>query len=297
MVKARPDFIVIGAMKSATSSLHTQLARQPGIFMSDLKEPCYFSDDDQYRRGHAWYVGLFRNAEPGNICGESSTHYTKLPTFPDTVTRMREYVPEVKLIYVIRHPIDRLLSHYVHEMTVQHRITLAPIEEAIALHPEMIAYGRYSMQLSPYLRTFGPDRVLLVFFEMLVSRPQKEFERICHFIGYAGAPTWSPELPPQNVSSERLRLGPWLNPIIEQPTLRAVRRILIPKSFREWVKSKYFRIESKPDLPPPLRNRLAAIFDEDLETLSSWVGFPITCETWNAVATTRIPLFQDVKIS
>jgi hypothetical protein len=84
-VNRRPNFIIIGAMKCATSTLHEQLARQPGFFMSQPKEPNFFSDDSAYARGEDWYLGLFAGTRPGDICGESSTHYTKLPTYPGTV--------------------------------------------------------------------------------------------------------------------------------------------------------------------------------------------------------------------
>ena len=117
MVIHRPDFIVVGAMKSATTTLHEQLARQPGVFMSSPKEPNFFSDDAIYARGWGWYSSLFGEAGPGVVRGESSTHYTKLPTFPRTVERMVHDLPCVKLIYVMRHPIDRLISQYVHELT------------------------------------------------------------------------------------------------------------------------------------------------------------------------------------
>ncbi len=76
-----PDFIIIGAMKSATSTLHNQLSAQPGIFMSTPKEPNFFSDDDIYNQGLSWYSGLFSDANARDICGESSTHYTKLPDY------------------------------------------------------------------------------------------------------------------------------------------------------------------------------------------------------------------------
>ncbi|HTO70120.1 MAG TPA: sulfotransferase, partial [Myxococcota bacterium] len=77
-----PDFAIIGAMKCGTSTLHEQLALRSGFFMSRPKEPNFFSDDDQYARGVGWYAGLFAGAAPGQLCGESSTHYTKLPTYP-----------------------------------------------------------------------------------------------------------------------------------------------------------------------------------------------------------------------
>ena len=88
MREPRPDFIIIGAMKCATSTLHEQLALQPGFFMSTPKEPNFFSDDDCFARGLDWYRGLFAEAPEGSIRGESSTHYTKLPTHPRTVERL-----------------------------------------------------------------------------------------------------------------------------------------------------------------------------------------------------------------
>jgi hypothetical protein len=106
-VNRQPNFITIGAMKSATSTLHEQLKQQPGFFMSEEKEPNFFSNDEIYANGLDWYSSLFSNAAPGDLCGESSTHYTKLTTYPHTVARMKAALPHVKLIYMIRHPIDR----------------------------------------------------------------------------------------------------------------------------------------------------------------------------------------------
>lgn len=116
----KPDFIIIGAMKCATSSLHTQLAQQPGIFMTTPKEPNFFSDDGQFALGLSWYKNLFSDAQSGDICGESSTHYSKLPDYPQCIQRMSFYLPTVKLIYVMRHPIDRLVSHYIHQLSLIH---------------------------------------------------------------------------------------------------------------------------------------------------------------------------------
>ena len=128
-----PDFIVIGAMKSATTTLHDQLAQQPGVFMSEPKEPNFFSNDEQYARGMAWYHGLFKDAAPDDLCGESSTHYTKLPTYPHTVERLKEAVPDAKLIYVMRHPIDRLISQYIHEWS--EGVIRVPIDKALDSPP------------------------------------------------------------------------------------------------------------------------------------------------------------------
>jgi hypothetical protein len=143
-----PNFIIIGAMKAATTSLYQQLKMQPGIFMPDLKEPNFFSDDATYSNGLDWYRQLFSKAGDAVIRGEASTHYTKLPTYPHTVDRLVKANMSCKMIYVMRDPIDRLVSQYIHEWS-QRKITVS-IDKAINEFPELIHYSRYYYQLQPY---------------------------------------------------------------------------------------------------------------------------------------------------
>ena len=124
-----PDFVIVGAMKSATSSLQEQLAAQPGIFMCTPKEPNFFSDADQYAKGISWYSGLFAEAPEESLMGEASTHYTKLPTYPGVVQRLKEHLPNARFVYVMRHPVDRLISHYIHEWSTG--VYRCSLEEAI----------------------------------------------------------------------------------------------------------------------------------------------------------------------
>ena len=214
-----PDFIVMGAMKSATSTLHEQLNEQHGFFMSEEKEPNFFSNDEIYAKGLDWYASLFANALPGDLCGESSTHYTKLPTYPHTVARMKAVLPQLKLIYMMRHPIDRLISHYLHEQ-FEWRMQM-PIEEAIDKHPELISYGCYSLQLEPFLDAYGAENILLIFFERFVVKGQEELERVCRFVGSAttaavGRRAWRPT----NVSSQRMRESHLRDTIVNAPVLQ-----------------------------------------------------------------------------
>jgi hypothetical protein len=276
-----PDFIVIGAMKCATTTLHEQLARQSGLFMSHLKEPNFFSDDDVHARGIDWYRSLFDQAEPDQLLGESSTHYTKLPTHPHTVERMVRALPRVKLIYVMRHPIDRLTSHYLHELTVG-RIANA-LEQAIDSHQELLDYGRYSMQLEPYLQAYGPGSVLPVFFDRLVGWPDEELDRIGEFLGVPGSLRWDPGLAPQNVGSERLRHSRVRDVLVRSPGLTAVRRKFIPRPWVEHIKSIWKVGIDPPHVPPRLEIRLCEVFDRDLARLGSWLGVALDCDNFREV--------------
>ncbi len=282
----RPHFMIIGAMKCATSTLHEQLALQPGIFMTDPKEPNFFSNDEEYAKGIRWYESLFATADAKDLCGESSTHYTKLPTYPHTIERIRQYAPEVKLIYVIREPIGRLVSQYIHEWS--QNIISIPLNDAIDQYPELITYSCYSMQIKPFLDVFDPAQILLVFFEKLCQDPQSELERVCDFIGYPHKPVWSFGLAEQNVSSQRMRKSVLRDLIIETPGLKQIRKGLIPQGFRDWVKG-FWMMKKKPKLSPETRAQLTTLFDEDLAILGSWLNLDLTCESFKFIATTTSP--------
>jgi hypothetical protein len=285
--RPRPDFIVIGAMKCATTTLHEQLARQPGLFMSRPKEPSFFSDDCNYSRGIEWYHSCFSGCTDEHLVGESSTHYTKLPTHPHTVARMRRWLTDVKLIYVMRHPIERLASHYLHELTVG-RVQMA-LEEAVGRLPELVAYGCYSRQLEPYLQAFGPEAVLPVFFDRLASEPDHEFERIGRFLGAREPLRWDHSLGPLNVGRQRLRTSAVRDALVGAPILSSLRRKLLPRPWAERLK-RFWRINiDPPSVPLELECRLRAVFDEDLARLGSWLGLRLDCESFHQVARTATP--------
>ena len=273
-----PDFIIIGAMKSATSSLHVQLGAQTGIFMSEPKEPNFFSDDDQYERGTSYYLGLFASAGESDLCGESSTHYTKRPDYSRTVPRMKALLPNVKLVYVMRHPVERLTSHYVHQWT--ENVIRCDINEALDLHPELIHYSRYSYQLEPYFEAFGKGSVLPVFFQAIRRQPQTELERVARFIGHRGRVSWKPDLGEQNVSARRFRRFRGYELIVDSPPMVFLRRTLVPQSVRDAVKARLTMTE-KPALSASNIARLESIFDDDLRVLSSWLGVHLTCRNFD----------------
>lgn len=279
-MKLGPNFIIVGAMKCATSTLHEQLNHQQGIFMTHLKEPNFFSNDEVFAKGLPWYRSLFEAAGTDDLCGESSTHYTKLPTYPETIHRICEHFPNVKVIYVMRHPIDRLVSQYIHEWS--QRVVDVDINQAVETFPELISYSQYSMQLQPYIENFGFSRVLPVFFERLFKYPQSELERICSFLDYPYEPQWTENINPQNVSRERMRKSAWRDFIVDQPVLAALRRQLVPKEFRTWVRGLW-TIKKKPELSQQNIAYLKSVFDQDLSTLGSYIGLPLSCDSFKQV--------------
>lgn len=281
-----PDFIIIGAMKCATSSLHEQLAQQPGFYMSEPKEPNFFSNDEIYDQGMDWYLSLFQDASETALKGESSTHYTKLPTYPKTIERLSAAFPGVKLIYIMRHPIDRLISQYIHEWT--QKIISVEINQAIGQYPELIQYSLYSLQLKPYLETFGPENILPVFFERLyhADYSQSELERICQFLGYDQTPAWR-DLDAQNVSSERLRQDALFKFLDKTPAIQFLRRKFIPKTWRDSVR-RLWTLKKKPEISADLRQQLTMEFNQDLAILGQWLGMEINCDNFKTVVRSEV---------
>ena len=277
----KPDFIIIGAMKCATSSLHTQLAHQSGIFMTSPKEPNFFSDDPQYARGLSWYEALFKDAQFGELCGESSTHYTKLPDYPQCVERLSTYAPHVKLIYVMRHPIDRLVSHYIHQWS--QNVFSCEINQAVDQYEELVSYGCYARQLEPYIQAYGKENILPVFFEAVKARPQRELEKIARFIGYTQSVTWHEDLALQNVSNKRIKHFWGYDLLVESKIMTLLRRHLIPQFIRDRIKNN-LTMQNRPALDEMNIKKLTAIFDGDLKTLGSWLGIELNCGNFATLA-------------
>ncbi|MGE0181552.1 MAG: sulfotransferase [Parvularculaceae bacterium] len=268
-----PDFVIIGAMKCGTSTLHAQLSRQPQFFMSEPKEPNFFSDDAVYAKGEAWYRGLFANAPQGAIKGESSTHYTKLPTYPHTVERLAALIPDANFIYVMRDPVDRLISHYIHEWT--QGVITCPIDEAIEKHPELVDYSRYAYQLEPWVRRFGETRILPVVFEKMTKEPDAELKRVAAFLGAEGDVAWKDDLEAQNVSAERIRKFPGYSLIVDNPVATFLRRTLVPQRLRDRVKSN-LQMRERPTLSEGRHAALNEIFERDLAALEPLIGARMT---------------------
>ncbi|WP_298976340.1 sulfotransferase [uncultured Roseobacter sp.] len=261
-----PDFLIIGAMKSGTTTLQAQLAAQAGIFMTTPKEPNYFSDDDVFAKGTGWYQTLFDAAAPGDIKGEASTHYTKLPTYPQTVTRLADMVSAPKLIYVIRDPVARAVSHYIHEWS-EGRMGDDPVA-AFADHPELVAYSQYPMQLAPFIARFGLDAILLTSLEELTRDPDGVLSRIGPHIGSTTPLIWDHGLGAQNVSSERFRRLPLHRLLVANPVARALRRNLVPAGLRAKIR-KARTHGDRPELPQSLRRELEQRFAPDRAALAA----------------------------
>jgi hypothetical protein len=279
-----PSFIIIGAMKCGTSTLHEQLAMQPGVTMSVPKEPCFFSDDEIFQRGSEWYAGCFAHAAADSILGESSTHYTKRTVYPRTVERIRSLCsPTPRFVYVMRHPIDRAQSQFVHEWTMR-RIN-ANWHRALEQAPDIVANSLYTFQLRSWLEAFGRDRVLPVFLERLRVAPDEELRRVARFVGVTKPEAWRNDIVDQNISSNRIRRSRVRNWAGSVPLLQFARGF-IPESIVKRLKSRW-KMSSAPPIPSDLSQRLQDRFDEDLAQLGVWLNRDLSCDNFKDAVVER----------
>lgn len=193
-----PDFIVIGAMKSGTSSLYQWLGQQPEFELPPMKEPHFFSRDEVWQRGQPWYLDLFPEA-PGKLVGEASTTYTNPDHCQEAAARMASVVPDARLVYVLRQPVERMRSHYRH--AVLRGEERRPLAEVLS-DPDnrYLQRSLYHHCLAPYLKVFDHSQICVVRFEDLVSDGAPAWPVV---LGHLGLPPRPRPAEAYNVSAQK----------------------------------------------------------------------------------------------
>jgi hypothetical protein len=176
-----PTFLVIGAMKSGTTSLYRYLQAHPDVYMSEQKELNYFTEGQNWENGVAWYEAQFAGAGNVSAIGEASTNYTKFPQFPGVPERIAELLPDARLIYIMRNPIERVRSAYLHAVIKGNESR--PIERAIHESPQYVDTSRYAMQIDRYLEHFPREQLLILTADDLQGRREQTMQQVFRFIG------------------------------------------------------------------------------------------------------------------
>jgi hypothetical protein len=261
-----PDFLVIGAMRSGTSSLARYLRAHPSICLATQKEVHFF--DRNFDRGIEWYTRHFPCSHAGHLTGEATQTYL---FDQDALDRMASVVPDARIIIILRHPIDRAYSHY----WLNRSRGREPLEFAAAIEAEAqrvgngglnerfwysyLGRGRYARQLVAVTQRYPRDRLSVHLFEELRDSPAATYRSICRFLGI------EPEFRPPN-------LGTVVNPYVTFRSLRvrALSRRL-PAPLSRAVGGLNTRVGAYPPMDVALRRQLIAGFEEEIATLESWL--------------------------
>lgn len=230
-----PDFLIIGAMKAGTTTLYRDLSAHPGIYLPEEKEPetllRFGNDDAAIIRD---YKSLLGRAPEGSLTGEASTGYTKRPMNEGVAERARRICgPKLRMIYLTRDPIKRIVSHYMHDIGQGYLDT--SFDDAVRHNSRFVDISRYEWQIAPWRECFGDDAILRLRFEEYIRNRAATVRAVCHFLGIDPAATPEPAVQEAFNASNR-------KPIAASTLSRG------------FINSRFYQRTLKPSLPKSLRD-------------------------------------------
>ena len=272
MNRPGPTFLGIGAQRAGTTTLHRALAGHPQVFLPvRRKELHYF--DQYYERGEDWYRAFFKGAgkQPGMVAaGEITPRYLYDPRVP---ARIHAFDPDLKLIAILRNPVDRAFSQY--QFAIRDFHERRPFARYAAEEEDVIGRGAYAQQLARYFERFDRDRILVLIFEEVMPRPDWLDRELCRFLGIepghmanAGRP-WEAENAAYRVrhaaAFARLRRwGVWCRARGLDQVVNAAKAA--------GLKERFGRGDPLPELDPTMRAELEARYAEDTAQLAGLLG-------------------------
>ncbi len=273
-----PNLIVIGGAKCGTTSLHYYLSLHPEISMSQPKELNFFVEEENWPKGLAWYASHFEDATT-RVRGESSPHYTRYPVIRGVVARMHALIPDAKLIYILRDPMERLISQYVDDSSA---FTSGAVPDPWALlwPPErspFVAPSLQCLQLEQYLSCYDESQVLLLTAADLGRQRAATMRKVFRFLEVD-----------ESFSSEKFSIEHNPRAIKRQPTrahlmvkrfLRIRPGRLLPECLglfaHHWILKASAPPVVAPTFAPDLEARLLEVFHKDAERLRRVTGMKL----------------------
>jgi hypothetical protein len=263
---------VIGAAKCGTTSLHEYLDLHPEVSMSDEKELNFFVADKSWGKGIDWYRQQFADTP---VRGESSPAYTAYPLLPGVPERMAETIPDARLVYLVRDPLDRIVSHYVHR-TVNWP-EMGSLEDALGdahVREWLVTPSYYWRQLEQYLRHFSEDRILVLDSDELRANRNDVLRRVFDFVGVDpsfGTPEFERAHNAATGRMRRTRTGNLLSSALTR-TFGTERAQALRERAPSALKSPFRSETEAPFLGQAQRDELVAELAPDVERLRAETG-------------------------
>jgi hypothetical protein len=267
-----PNLIIIGAMKCGTTTLHHHLNLHPQILMSREKELDFFVSKRKWERGIEWYKSHF--VGEAKIYGESSPNYTNYPCWTGVPEKMYSIVPEAKLIYILRDPIERIISNYIHQYAA--RKESQPLNKALSDYDNnvYISRSKYYTQLEQYLQYFPETNILVITLEDLSSQPHKTMENVLDFLGLDKSLNFNPTPQKLHRSIFKRRKSQW-GEVLSRSFMKKTIKKMPPEIRYNFEKIFYLPFSQKvekPTLDEKLRERLIDYLLEDINRLRNYTG-------------------------
>lgn len=280
-----PNFFIAGAPKAGTSSLHAYLQGVPGVFMSRIKEPNYFSRvvvpaDHPVRpiRDTQAYLQLFAGAEGKVLIGEASPTYLADPEAPRLI---KEVSPHCRILISLRDPVERAFSHYL--MMRNNGITELSFLEEIRrgfelrdrlnialLRPDV---GLYHDQVARYREAFGTAQVMVLIFEEFMADPAQALRRV---LAFAGVQYDIGDFRPAAYRQYAEVRGSVVKRLFGNRTIARLSEAVIPSQTRKWVRDRFLmKKAAKPEMEAEARRVLMDFYRDDVRDLSSLLRRPL----------------------
>lgn len=261
-------FLMVGCQRCGTTWVDAALRDHPQIYLPETKQSYFF--DRAYDRGIDWYLGLFDGVGPEHAAvGEIATGYCLV----DVVPLVAKQFPDIRVMMVVRHPVDRLMSNYQVRKQEQGWESL---EQALEDSPDLLERSRYGDQLEALLQHWPADRVKVLFHEDLAVDDRAYYRSICEFLGVDpdietkqfGQVKNSAMFPRIRRICTSLGLRPVLNVLSRSPIGTAVRRMKKKSGRRGYA-----------TMSPATRRRLLGEFADSNRRLSELTGRNL--DHWN----------------
>lgn len=284
-----PDFLLIGAPKAGTTALFKALARHPQIFTCALKQPNYFAYAGAKpnfpcpggnEHASRWvylqrdYLELFKNCPQQMKAGEASAGYLHHPNAPLNASAR---VPCARLIALLRHPVDRAYSQWLHlrqegreqESDFATACNLEKARKAMGWRPYWLYQerGYYAEQLQRWFKYYPREQMLILFYEDWLQRPMELLNEVCRHIGVSAFA--APLVSRENVSSRQPRWK-WLHHrMVQDNAVRAWAQTRLPLWLRDVITASITSANLRPGprIDPDLRKRLSVQFLDDIGRL------------------------------
>ena len=260
-----PNFLIVGAEKAGTTTLAAMLSEHPEVFMCDPKEPRFFTYHN-WHRGLHWYESLFNDADGYKAIGEASPAYTWAPDSIEAPKRIYQCLGNIRYIYIVRNPINRMISHYRHALFHRWIPDHTSFEDALELIPGLKNCSRYFYQIEQYLPYTRREQWHIVILEELIEHHHNIANEMFRFLEIDEISLTQPQS--KNVSDEKRR----------PPMLIKHLKFLkpyIPNSvahFGRQLASKLGKEIEKPDISECTRGALIKELKPDIQRLSDFCG-------------------------
>jgi len=292
-----PNFFIVGAPKAGTTSLYEYLKNIPGIYMSRVKEPNYFSikampDKKPFRpiRNKEKYLDLFKNATNEVILGEASTLYL---SDPEASTLIRKACPTARILISLRDPIERLFSHYI--MNVSRNWIKSSFKNQI--HKEMnnkadftkphirLSASLYSKDVQRYLDTFGKEHVKILIFEEFIKNPKVILEDILKFLGVKNIINNFEDVKVHNPYFKIESSGEISKQILQSNIISKISVKILPSFGRRFFRKKILTRKNtkKPVMKEADRQYLIDFYKSDVKKLEVLLGRKFPWKNFNEV--------------